>query len=83
MDADVLLATADACLLAPFDLESRKLDSIYGVLAGRIMKNPLGKFFAYDYAITGTWSDPKVEKLKAIQLAPLPGTLDESGLLNR
>jgi TldD protein len=35
MDADPLLATADACLLAPFDLESRKLDAVYGALATR------------------------------------------------
>jgi TldD protein len=35
MDADVLLATADACLLAPFDLESRKLEAVYGALAAR------------------------------------------------
>ena len=35
MDADTLLATADACLLAPFDLESRKLEAVYGTLAGR------------------------------------------------
>jgi TldD protein len=35
MEADVLLATADACLLAPFDLESRKLDAVYGALAAR------------------------------------------------
>jgi len=35
MDADVLLATADACLLAPFDLQSRKLEAVYGALAGR------------------------------------------------
>jgi len=35
MDADVLLATADACLLAPFDLESRKLQSVFGSLAAR------------------------------------------------
>ena len=35
MDADTLLATADATLLAPFDLESRKLESVYGALAGR------------------------------------------------
>ena len=35
MDADALLATADACLLAPFDLESRKLAAVYGALAGR------------------------------------------------
>ena len=35
MDADTLLATADACLLAPYELESRKLDAVYGALAGR------------------------------------------------
>jgi TldD protein len=35
MDADILLATADACLLAPFDLESRKLAAVFGALSGR------------------------------------------------
>src|SRR5687767_4857565 len=35
MDTDALLSTADACLLAPFDLESRKLDAVYGALATR------------------------------------------------
>ena len=33
------------------------------LIAGRLMKNPLGKAFAFDYSISGTWSDPKVEKL--------------------
>ena len=64
MDADALLATADACLLAPFDLESRKLAAVYGALAGRMIKNPLGKLFAFDYTINGTWSDPKIEKVQ-------------------
>ncbi|MGH8705879.1 MAG: metalloprotease TldD [Burkholderiales bacterium] len=35
MATDVLLATADSCLLAPFDLEARKLESVYGALAVR------------------------------------------------
>jgi TldD protein len=35
MDADVLLATADACLLAPYELESRKLEAVYGALSAR------------------------------------------------
>jgi len=35
MDSDVLIATADACLLAPFDLESRKLEAVFGSLAAR------------------------------------------------
>jgi len=35
MDANSLLATADACLLAPFDLESRRLEAVYGALGAR------------------------------------------------
>jgi uncharacterized protein (TIGR02099 family) len=34
------------------------------LIAGRLMKNPLGKAFAFDYSISGTWSDPKVDKLQ-------------------
>ena len=33
MDIDNLLATADACLLAPYDLQSRRLDDVFGALA--------------------------------------------------
>ncbi len=33
MDIDNLLATADACLLAPYDLQSRRLDAVFGALA--------------------------------------------------
>lgn len=35
---------------------------VAALIAGRLLKNPLGKIFAYDYTITGTWSDPKVDK---------------------
>src|SRR3989304_2829915 len=35
MDADALLATADSCLLAPYDLEARKLEAGFGALATR------------------------------------------------
>jgi uncharacterized protein (TIGR02099 family) len=48
------------------------------LIAGRLLKNPLGKIFAYDYAISGTWSDPKVEKV----LLP-PSPLDGPGIQNR
>ncbi|MBI4756947.1 MAG: TIGR02099 family protein [Betaproteobacteria bacterium] len=34
-------------------------------LAQKILRDPLGRIFAYDYAITGPWSDPKVAKLQA------------------
>jgi uncharacterized protein YhdP len=39
------------------------------LFAGRVMKNPLGKFFAFDYNITGTWTDPKVEKVQPMGTA--------------
>ena len=32
-------------------------------LAQRLLKDPLGQLIAYDYAVTGTWSDPSVVKL--------------------
>jgi TldD protein len=35
LDTDTLLATADACLLAPYDLEARRLEAVFGALAGR------------------------------------------------
>ncbi len=60
------------------------LNPVVGVatlIAGRLFKNPLGKLFAFDYTITGTWTDPKVEKLQPPP--PPPDTLDGSGILNR
>jgi uncharacterized protein (TIGR02099 family) len=32
-------------------------------LAQRILKDPLGHIFAFDYAVSGEWSDPKVERV--------------------
>ncbi|HUJ85591.1 MAG TPA: YhdP family protein [Burkholderiales bacterium] len=40
------------------------LIGVASAIAQRILKNPLGQIFSYDYKITGTWSDPNVEKLK-------------------
>jgi uncharacterized protein YhdP len=48
------------------------------LIAGRIFKNPLGKMFAYDYSITGTWSDPKVERPQAP--ASPPASLEGSNI---
>ncbi|OGA68212.1 MAG: TIGR02099 family protein [Betaproteobacteria bacterium RIFCSPLOWO2_12_FULL_68_20] len=33
------------------------------MLAQRVLKNPLGQIFAFEYSVTGTWADPKVKKL--------------------
>jgi uncharacterized protein YhdP len=32
-------------------------------LAQKLLNDPLGQMIAYDYAVTGTWSDPTVTKL--------------------
>jgi uncharacterized protein (TIGR02099 family) len=37
--------------------------AIPAAIAQKILKNPLGQIFAFDYSVTGGWSDPKVEKL--------------------
>ena len=34
------------------------------MIAQRLLKEPLGTIFAFDYAISGTWTDPKVEKIE-------------------
>jgi uncharacterized protein YhdP len=36
----------------------------------KILKDPIGHAFAFDYAITGNWSDPRVERLRLTTRAP-------------
>ncbi len=43
-------------------------------LAQKILKDPFGQIFAFEYAITGSWSDPKVEKLQQQVTAKPEGT---------
>jgi uncharacterized protein YhdP len=38
------------------------------MIAQRLLKNPLGEIFAFEYAISGTWTDPKVEKLDPVPI---------------
>ncbi len=40
------------------------------LLAQRALKNPLGQMLAFEYEITGSWSDPQVKKLG---VQPQPG----------
>jgi uncharacterized protein (TIGR02099 family) len=37
--------------------------AIPAAIAQKILKDPLGHIFAFDYSITGGWADPKVAKL--------------------
>lgn len=47
------------------------------LLASKVLQNPLNKLFAFQYKVTGTWDDPKVDKLGVSQ--PNPGTADSKG----
>jgi len=38
----------------------------------RVLKDPLDRIFAFEYAVKGTWSDPKVEPLRAEALPANP-----------
>ena len=53
------------------------LAGVATLIAGRALKNPLGKIFASEYNISGTWADPKVEKL---QPAPPNAAATEPGM---
>ena len=53
---------------------------VAALIAGRVMKNPLGKLFAFEYGITGTWTDPKVEK---VQAPPQPAPSQEGTSIPR
>jgi len=47
---------------------------IASAIAQRVLKNPLGQVFAYEYDITGPWIDPRIEKVQPPKPPPeLPG----------
>ncbi|MCC6193295.1 MAG: TIGR02099 family protein, partial [Burkholderiales bacterium] len=45
------------------------------LLAQKLLNNPLDQMFSYDYKITGSWSDPQVERVssRVVSTAPPPG----------
>lgn len=52
------------------------------LLAHKVLQNPLNQMFGFDYRVTGTWDDPKVEKLSNAQVpagSRLPNANSTSG----
>jgi uncharacterized protein YhdP len=41
-------------------------------LAQKLLNDPFGQIAAYDYAVTGTWSDPNVTKIQVERVIPEP-----------
>ncbi|HYL87587.1 MAG TPA: YhdP family protein [Burkholderiales bacterium] len=45
---------------------------VAAVIAQRVLKNPLGQIFAYEFQVSGSWVEPKVEKLASAPQATQP-----------
>ena len=43
---------------------------LVALLLQRVLGDPVGKIFAFDYTVLGTWSDPKVERTNAGPSSP-------------
>src|SRR5690606_8923727 len=39
-------------------------------LAQKVLSDPIEKLFAFEYAVTGTWTDPQVVKRGSVELPP-------------
>jgi uncharacterized protein (TIGR02099 family) len=48
------------------------LAGVAALLAHKILQNPLNQIFGFDYLVTGTWDDPKVDKI--VRTVPSPST---------
>ncbi|MBI4290349.1 MAG: TIGR02099 family protein [Betaproteobacteria bacterium] len=45
-------------------LLANPIAGIGALIAQRILKDPLGQIFAFEYDVTGTWAEPKVQKVR-------------------
>ena len=52
------------------------IGALVSFLAQRVLKDPISKAFSFEYAVTGSWADPKIAR---IQTLPQPQTGDASG----
>lgn len=59
-----------AATAATLLLKINPITGLGAMLAQRIFKDPLGQLFAFEYTVTGTWSDPKVERSQVESVEP-------------
>ena len=48
-----------------------KDNSLAAFVAQKLLKDPINQMAAYEYSVTGTWSDPQMAKLDSSQSAEL------------
>jgi len=59
----VVPSVGDTLSVAGLVLLANPITGVASFLAQRLFKDPLGQVFAFEYAVSGTWADPKVEKV--------------------
>jgi uncharacterized protein (TIGR02099 family) len=59
----VVPSVGDSLSVAGLVLLANPITGVASFLAQRLLKDPLGQAFAFEYAVSGTWADPKVEKV--------------------
>jgi uncharacterized protein (TIGR02099 family) len=59
----VVPSIGDSLSVASLLMLASPITGVASFLAQRLLKDPLGQAFAYEYAVSGTWTDPKVEKV--------------------
>ena len=51
-----------AATAATLLLNINPVTALGALIAQRILKDPLGQIFSFEYSVTGTWSEPRVER---------------------
>lgn len=59
----VVPSVGDTLSVAGLLMLANPITGVASFLAQRLLKDPLGQVFAFEYAVSGSWDDPKVEKL--------------------
>jgi len=59
----VVPSVGDTLSVAGMLMLANPITGVASFLAQRLFKDPLGQAFAFEYAVSGTWADPKVEKV--------------------
>ncbi len=71
----VVPSVGDSLAVAGGLMLANPIAGVASFLAQRLFKDPLGQAFAYEYLVTGSWADPKVEKLARGQQNGAAGAL--------
>jgi len=69
----VVPSVGDTLSVAGLLMLANPITGVASFLAQRLLKDPLGQAFAFEYAVSGTWADPKVEKLTRGQQSSAAG----------